>query len=65
MSWSGKYKAVLKLGSNGLQWDAGDPVVGKFLQMVVQPYAGQDVSMNPVTTNPPNRASRWVKPCCR
>ncbi|WP_223513402.1 Ig-like domain-containing protein [Pseudomonas sp. GL-R-26] len=49
---SGKYKAVLKLGSNGLQWDAGDPVVGKFLQMVVQPYAGQDVSMNPADYEP-------------
>ncbi|PNA05209.1 copper oxidase, partial [Pseudomonas sp. FW215-R3] len=49
---SGKYKAVLKLGSNGLQWDAGDPVVGKFMQMVVQPYAGQDVSMNPADYEP-------------
>ncbi|PBJ17085.1 Multicopper oxidase mco [Pseudomonas sp. ACN8] len=49
---SGRYKAVLKLGSNGLQWDAGDPVVGKFMQMVVQPYAGQDVSMNPADYEP-------------
>jgi hypothetical protein len=49
---SGKYKAVLKSGSKGLEWDAGDPVVGKFLQMVVQPYAGQDVSMNPADYEP-------------
>jgi FtsP/CotA-like multicopper oxidase with cupredoxin domain len=49
---SGKYKAVLKLGSNGLEWDGGDPVVGKFMQMVVQPYSGQDVSMNPADYEP-------------
>ncbi|WP_414877297.1 multicopper oxidase domain-containing protein, partial [Pseudomonas jessenii] len=49
---SGKYKAVLKLGSKGLEWDAGDPVVGKFLQLLVQPYAGQDVSMNPADYEP-------------
>ncbi|WP_442967223.1 Ig-like domain-containing protein [Pseudomonas sp. WJP1] len=49
---SGKYKAVLKLGSKGLEWDMGDPVVGKFMQMVVQPYSGQDVSMNPAEYEP-------------
>jgi len=49
---SGKYKAVLKLGSKGLEWDQGDPVVGKFLQLVVQPYSGQDVSMNPADYEP-------------
>ncbi|MGH8376975.1 MAG: copper oxidase, partial [Pseudomonas sp.] len=49
---SGKYKAVLKLGSKGLEWDGGDPGVGKFMQMVVQPYAGQDVSMNPADYEP-------------
>jgi hypothetical protein len=49
---SGKYKAVLKLGSKGLEWDKGDPVVGKFMQMVVQPYSGQDVSMNPAEYEP-------------
>jgi hypothetical protein len=49
---SGKYKAVLKLGSKGLEWDMGDPVVGKFMQMVVQPYSGQDVSMNPADYEP-------------
>ncbi|OXR29606.1 copper oxidase [Pseudomonas jessenii] len=49
---SGRYKAVLKLGSKGLEWDAGDPVVGKFLQLLVQPYAGQDVSMNPADYEP-------------
>ncbi len=49
---SGKYKAVLKLGSKGLEWDNGDPVVGKFLQLVVQPYSGTDVSMNPADYEP-------------
>ncbi|WP_257230300.1 Ig-like domain-containing protein [Pseudomonas sp. SbOxS1] len=49
---SGKYKAVLKLGSKGLEWDMGDPVVGKFMQMVVQPYSGQDLSMNPADYEP-------------
>ena len=49
---SGKYKAVLKLGSKGLEWDQGDPVVGKFLQLVVQPYSGQDLSMNPAEYEP-------------
>jgi hypothetical protein len=49
---SGKYKAVLKLGSKGLEWDGGDPVVGKFLQLLVQPYSGQDASMNPADYEP-------------
>ncbi|MBZ9780079.1 multicopper oxidase domain-containing protein [Pseudomonas sp. REP124] len=49
---SEKYKAVIKLGSKGQEWDKGDPVVGKFLQMVVQPYSGTDVSMNPADYEP-------------
>ncbi|WP_085729365.1 Ig-like domain-containing protein [Pseudomonas sp. R37(2017)] len=49
---SGKYKAVLKSGSKGLEWDAGDPAVGKFMQMVVQPYSGTDLSMNPADYEP-------------
>jgi hypothetical protein len=59
---SGKYKAVLKSGSKGLEWDAGDPVVGKFMQMVVKPYAGQDVSMNPADYEPakPGKAAGKV-----
>ncbi|WP_433771836.1 Ig-like domain-containing protein [Pseudomonas putida] len=50
---SGKYKAVLKQGSKGLEWDQGDPTVGKFMQMVVYPYTGTDVSMNPADYEPP------------
>nr|WP_160109637.1 multicopper oxidase domain-containing protein [Pseudomonas izuensis] len=50
---SGKYKAVLKQGSKGLEWDKGDPTVGKFLQLIVQPYSGTDVSMNPADYEPP------------
>ncbi|NUU39200.1 Ig-like domain-containing protein [Pseudomonas sp. C2B4] len=49
---SEKYKAVIKQGSKGPEWDNGDPVVGKFLQMVVQPYSGTDVSMNPADYEP-------------
>jgi len=49
---SEKYKAVIKQGSKGPEWDQGDPVVGKFMQMVVQPYSGTDVSMNPADYEP-------------
>jgi len=49
---SEKYKAVIKQGSKGPEWDKGDPVVGKFMQMVVQPYSGTDVSMNPADYEP-------------
>nr|WP_256357373.1 Ig-like domain-containing protein [Pseudomonas sp. PDM26] len=49
---SGTYKAVIRLGSKGPEWVGGDPGVGKFLQLVVQPYAGQDVSMNPADFEP-------------
>src|SRR6185503_10720790 len=44
------YKAVLI--NNGTKWDKGDPTVGKFLQVVVQPYAGTDLSMNPAEYEP-------------
>ena len=52
---SEKYKAVLI--DNGTRWDKGDPVVGKALQLVVQPYAGTDLSMNPAEYEPakPNK----------
>jgi FtsP/CotA-like multicopper oxidase with cupredoxin domain len=49
---SEKYKAVIKQTSKGPQWDKGDPTVGKFLQLLVQPYTGQDVSMNPADYEP-------------
>nr|WP_077049028.1 multicopper oxidase domain-containing protein [Pseudomonas sp. KK4] len=49
---SEKYKAVIKQGSKGPEWDKGDPTVGKFMQMVVQPYSGTDVSMNPADYEP-------------
>ncbi|WEK28442.1 MAG: Ig-like domain-containing protein [Candidatus Pseudomonas phytovorans] len=49
---SEKYKAVIKQTSKGPQWDKGDPAVGKFLQLLVQPYTGQDVSMDPVAYEP-------------
>jgi FtsP/CotA-like multicopper oxidase with cupredoxin domain len=53
---SEKYKAVIKQTSNGPQWDKGDPAVGKFLQLLVQPYTGQDLSMDPAPMNRPNPA---------
>ena len=49
---SEKYKAVIKQTSKGPQWDKGDPAVGKFLQLLVQPYTGQDLSMDPVAYEP-------------
>ncbi|EKT4464681.1 multicopper oxidase domain-containing protein [Pseudomonas putida] len=49
---SGNYKAVIKQTSKGPEWDRGDPAVGKFLQLVVQPYSGQDLSMDPVAYEP-------------
>ncbi|VVP15048.1 Ig-like domain-containing protein [Pseudomonas fluorescens] len=49
---SEEYKAEIKQTSDGPKWDKGDPVVGKFLQLWVQPYSGQDVSMNPADYEP-------------
>ncbi|PWK39614.1 multicopper oxidase domain-containing protein [Pseudomonas sp. B21-040] len=49
---SGTYKAVIKQTSTGPKWDEGDPAVGKFMQMVVQPYSGHDQSMDPVAYEP-------------
>lgn len=49
---SENYKAVIKQTSKGPEWDRGDPAVGKFLQLVVQPYSGQDLSMDPVAYEP-------------
>ncbi|WP_166367152.1 Ig-like domain-containing protein [Pseudomonas akapageensis] len=49
---SEKYKAVLKQSSKGPQWDKGDPVVGKFLQLNVKSYSGQDLSMDPTAYEP-------------
>ncbi|MBI6895790.1 multicopper oxidase domain-containing protein [Pseudomonas putida] len=59
---SGKYKPVIKQTSNGPEWDGGDPVVGKFMQLIVQPYAGQDVSMDPSLYEPakPGKAAGLV-----
>lgn len=34
------------------EWDDGDPVVGKFLELRVRPHAGVDQSMNPVAYEP-------------
>jgi len=49
---SEKYKAVIKQTSKGPEWDKGDPVVGKFMQLLVQPYSGQDLSMDPTAYEP-------------
>ncbi|MFG5861995.1 multicopper oxidase domain-containing protein [Metapseudomonas sp. CR1201] len=52
---SEKYKPVLKQSSKGLKWDKGDPAVGKFLELRVQPYSGQDLAMNPADYEPAKR----------
>ncbi len=44
---SEKYKAVIKQSSKGPKWDKGDPAVGKFMQMNVKAYTGQDLSHEP------------------
>ncbi|EJM58488.1 multicopper oxidase domain-containing protein [Pseudomonas sp. GM48] len=49
---SGKYLPVVRQTSHGPQWVNGDPGVGLFLQLNVQPYTGQDVSLNPVDFEP-------------
>ena len=46
----GRYQAIAQDNDHdGLadEWRDGDPCVGKFLEFVVQPYSGQDLSMNP------------------
>lgn len=40
---SGEYNPVIEDG----EWEGGDPVVGKFMEFVVHPYAGTDLSMDP------------------
>nr|WP_264653208.1 Ig-like domain-containing protein [Pseudomonas sp. JUb96] len=49
---SEKYKAVIDQTSKGPRWRDGDPVVGKFLQLNVKAYSGQDPSMDPVAYEP-------------
>ncbi|MFZ5937473.1 copper oxidase [Pseudomonas putida] len=49
---SEKYKAVIQQTSSGPEWDKGDPVVGKVMQLIVQPYSGQDLSMDPSAYEP-------------
>ncbi|MGV8918813.1 MAG: multicopper oxidase domain-containing protein [Pseudomonas sp.] len=49
---SEKYLPVIKQTNNGPQWDKGDPGVGRFLQLNVKAYTGQDVSMNPADFEP-------------
>jgi FtsP/CotA-like multicopper oxidase with cupredoxin domain len=47
---SEKYKPVLT--ADGKHWDKGDPTVGKSMQLVVQPYTGTDLSINPADYEP-------------
>ncbi|WP_408004441.1 multicopper oxidase domain-containing protein [Pseudomonas schmalbachii] len=51
---SGKYKPVIKDADkpDKAKWDKGDPGVGMFLQLRVQPYGGQDLAMNPADYEP-------------
>ena len=45
---SGSYQATLRRG----RWEGGDPVVGKFLELRVMDYDGEDLSMNPYDYEP-------------
>ncbi|MGY4494850.1 multicopper oxidase domain-containing protein [Pseudomonas sp. TE3610] len=49
---SEKYLPVIKQSSKGPQWDKGDPVVGKIMQMNVKAYTGQDLAMDPSLYEP-------------
>jgi FtsP/CotA-like multicopper oxidase with cupredoxin domain len=59
---SEKYKPVLRQTSQGLTWDKGDPGVGRFLELRVQAYSGQDLAMNPADYEPakPGKAAGKV-----
>ncbi|MDI2144500.1 MULTISPECIES: multicopper oxidase domain-containing protein [unclassified Pseudomonas] len=59
---SEKYLAVIKQTSKGPQWDRGDPVVGKVLQLNVKAYTGQDLAMDPAAYEPakPGKAEGMV-----
>jgi hypothetical protein len=48
------YKAELEFDDNGVaeRWVDGDPVVGKFLELRIHAYEGNDLSMNPVDYEP-------------
>ena len=47
------YKAELDYEDGvPVEWDNGDPVVGKFLELRVHAYAGTDLSMNPAEYEP-------------
>ena len=59
---SEKYLPVIKQTSKGPQWDRGDPVVGKVLQLNVKAYTGQDLAMDPAAYEPakPGKAEGMV-----
>jgi FtsP/CotA-like multicopper oxidase with cupredoxin domain len=49
---SGRYQAVLRGTGADVRWDRGDPGVGKLMQLIVRPYAGGDLSLNPADYEP-------------
>ncbi|GAB3665586.1 hypothetical protein GCM10028813_46990 [Ramlibacter alkalitolerans] len=50
---SEEYKAVIeRKNGQDYRWRDGDPAVGMVMQMVVQPYSGTDLSMNPADYEP-------------
>jgi FtsP/CotA-like multicopper oxidase with cupredoxin domain len=62
---SERYKAVLKaVSGGGVQWDKGDPVVGKFMELRVKAYTGTDLALNPADYEPakPAVAGRAARP---
>ncbi|QTD35419.1 multicopper oxidase domain-containing protein [Pseudomonas fluorescens] len=59
---SEKYLPMIKQTSKGPQWDKGDPVVGKVLQLNVKAFTGQDLAMDPAAYEPakPGKAEGMV-----
>jgi FtsP/CotA-like multicopper oxidase with cupredoxin domain len=51
---SEQYKPVTESDENGLpvRWVGGDPAVGRFMEIRVHAYSGQDLAMNPADFEP-------------
>jgi manganese oxidase len=55
---SEQYKPVMEFDAAGLpvRWVGGDPAVGRFVELRVKAYAGQDLSMDPADFEPGKKA---------
>ncbi len=54
---SEQYKPVMEFDANGVpvRWVGGDPAVGRFMEIRVHAYSGQDLSMDPAAFEPGKR----------